>query len=54
MKMMSGVKSVLRRIVERVLGEWLSGLYFECRWSSRVDSWIEEVIYKLNDEWFVE
>ena len=54
MKLMSEVKSVLRRIVERVLGEWLSGLYFGCKWSSRVDCWIEDVIYKLSDEWFVE
>lgn len=47
-------KIVFRRIIEKVMGDWLGRFYFGCKWSRRIDEWIEELIYKLNDEWFVE
>jgi len=54
MELISSWKGVMRRIIEKVLGRWLGELYLGCGWSRRLDNWIEEVIYKLWDEWFVE
>jgi len=54
MKFRNSWKMVGRRIVERILVKWLGRYYLECKWSVRIDNVIENLIFKLEDEWFVE
>lgn len=54
MKVVSGYRKVMKRIIGKVMGEWLGKYYFGCGWSRRIDNWIEELVYNLWDNWFEE